>query len=478
MKKNIPTFQFVIDDSEESGVKAISIVGDPAFESSMISFSKEKPRFVALADKKYKQICAGLSLIPDVPIYRVDEIFGEYYGYFSKETIEQIVEKYHQEMNMNKVNLEHNDSKYIDAFMIEDYIVDTPQRAEDLRAKGIDHKNIVGSWYTAFKIKDKNVFESIINGNTGMGFSVEAYLDRFSNQINDKFSKMKKDKKSLLEKIVKIFTNEEDFKENRSSVPELGFDIEWGKPGEPVNQVTVDPNGNEVLAPVGPGEFITDAGTIVVDDSSNLVEVRPVAGQPTGSTAPVASVSGSTETPIVAPSEKLEAYPWDQCISDQQAKGISKEGANKICGWIKNNNSTQKLTDEQIKEILAMPEDSGNTVNAPVTPAPDASPVEPVDPPVSQATLNKTIGELVGTIDGEYWVQAIVENGKVTEVNVSSDTQLLKSQLAEVTKENNELKDKLKEPIGEPILGAPVEKKEWSKMNAYERALQRTREDQ
>ena len=157
MKKNIPTFQFVIDDSEESGVKAISIVGDPAFQSSMITFSKEKPKFVALADKKYKQICAGLSLIPDVPVYRVDEIFGEYYGVFSKETIEKIVEKYHMEMNMNKLNLNHDENSFIDAFMVEDFIVDSEARVADLKLKGIEHPNIMGAWYTAFKIKDKNV---------------------------------------------------------------------------------------------------------------------------------------------------------------------------------------------------------------------------------------------------------------------------------------------------------------------------------
>lgn len=407
MKKNIPTFQFVIDDSEESGVKAISIVGDPAFQSSMITFSKEKPKFIALADKKYKQICAGLSLIPDVPVYRVDEVFGEYYGYFSKETIEKIVEKYHMEMNMNKLNLDHNDQKFIDAFMIEDYIVDTPQLAEHLKAKGIEHPNIMGAWYTAFKIKDPNTFKSIINGESGMGFSVEAYLDRFSIQHN-KFNNMKKDKKTLLEKIIAIFSDEQKFE--RSIVPSLGFEIEWNKPGEPVNKVEVDPNGNEVLSLVGPGEFATDAGTVVVDEASNLVEVRELPTEPTP----------APEVPVEVPMSEEEVVLVDPVIDPS-------------------------MTPEE--EV----------------------PVEVPD--VTPDVKSKTIGELVGTNDGEFWVKVVVEGGVITEAEVSSETDLMKTKLSEVEAENADLKKKLEEPIGDPILEAPKVVKPFSEMSAYEKAL-------
>ena len=93
---------------------------------------------------------------------------------------------------MNKLNLNHDENSFIDAFMVEDFIVDSEARVADLKLKGIEHPNIMGAWYTAFKIKDKNVFESFLNGESGMGFSVEAYLNRFSNQINNKFNKMKK----------------------------------------------------------------------------------------------------------------------------------------------------------------------------------------------------------------------------------------------------------------------------------------------
>jgi hypothetical protein len=481
MKKNIPTFQFVIDDSEESGVKAISIVGDPAFQSSMITFSKEKPKFIALVDKKMKQICAGLSLIPDVPICRIDETFGEYYGYFSKETIEKIVEKYHMEMNMNKLNLGHDKSKYINAFMIEDFIVDTQQRADDLKVKGIEHPNIMGSWYTAFKIKDKNVFESIINGDSSTGFSVEAYLNRFSMQVNNKFNKMKKDKKTLLEKIITIFSDEQDFA--RSLVPALGFDIEWGKPGEPVNKIEVDQNGNEVSSPVGPGEFATDAGTIIVDESSNLTEVRPpapvaAADTPVTDNQSPDNAPASGDTTGMSSEESMKAYPWDTCISDQLKAGYSQTAADKICGWIKANNSNQEdLTEEVLKTLLTEEEMAckkkklADGVMDPSMMDPNAIIDPNAEPQVSPDVKTKTIGDIIGTNDGEYWIKVCVEGGIITEAEVSSETNLMKTKLAEIEAENKDLKKKLEEPIGEPILEAPKVIKPFAEMSAYEKAL-------
>ena len=59
------------------GMKAISIVDKPAIESEYIAFNKaeKKQMYFKVDDKKY--IVAGLALIPDKLIYRVDEATGE-----------------------------------------------------------------------------------------------------------------------------------------------------------------------------------------------------------------------------------------------------------------------------------------------------------------------------------------------------------------------------------------------------------------
>ena len=430
MKKNIPTYEFIIDETLESGVKAISIVSDPAFQSKLIAFAAIKSTFVALADIKGKKrkVC-GLALIPNTPVFRIDDLTGEeYYGFFSAETIEKIVEKFHAENNNNHLNLNHNDNAFVDAILVEDFIVDSQERVEDLKKKGITHENIMGAWSTTYKIKSEEVFNSILNGGSKVGFSVECYLDKIISKLSEQINKsnlkieMKKNNKTLLERIMKIFS-EESFE--RSLVPELAITIEWGSVGEQVNQVVVDEAGNETLAPVGPGEFSTDAGIIVVDEASNLLEVRPLPEQP----EPVLEVAPA---PVVASLE-------DDSI---------------------------KLPEEELVDPVAevspdmMPPD-GTDPNAPPTPDVKA----------------KTIGEIVGTSDGEYYIKVCVEGGIITEAEVSSETNLLKTSLEEVQKENSELKDKLKEPIGEPILAPVPEKKDWNKMSTYERVLERTRKE-
>ena len=485
----LPIFEFIIGDNEEDGVTAISIVDDPAFQSSLVAFGVGKPNFVMLADakgKKRKRICAGLSLIPNVLIYRRDPTIGEYFGYFSAATIEKIVEKYHENMNSNKVNLNHDPDKYIDAFMVSDYIVDSEEKVADLKRMGIEHENIMGAWYTAFKVKDEKVFEQILQGTAKTGFSVEAMLDTYlvqaHNQIIDNKIKteMKKSNKSILDKIIDLFKKE---MLERALVPELGFEIEWTEIGAPVQQVTVDEEGNETLTPVGPGEFKTDTSVIVVDDASNLIEVRELPEEPIEEPAvePEMESDIQSEDNLKLPDEDLADYPWDQCIADQQAAGYTEEQANKICGYIKKKNaSKESLTKELIEQILA-DECEGCKENLQEAPIPEL-PVEEPEAPVVDVK-SKTVGELVGENDGEYWIKVVVESGQVTEAEVSSETDLLKQKLQklenenkDLTEKNKTLEEKMKEPINEPVLQPPVEKKDWNKMSAYERALYQSKQ--
>ena len=470
-EKNLPLFEFVIDDTAEAGVKAVSIVGDPAFGSSLIAFEKEKPRFIALAGKK-KQIVAGFSLIPNVPVYRIDPEAGEYLGFFSKETIEKIVEKYHAEMLSNRVNLEHDSNAYIDAFMVEDYIVDSDLKVQDLAAKGLSHPNALGAWYTAFKIKDEEVFNRIVKSGQGTGFSVEAFLDRVmvnfnqeirNNLINKKVkNKMKKLNKSLKEKILAIFTEEEKFE--RELVPELAFEIEWTEVGAPVSKVIVNENGEETLQPVGQGEFVTEAGVVVVDEQSNLVEVRelpeepeveePVVDEPeveielpevsgtTGTTGTTETMVDEPEVPIVTGqtgttgTTDTMGADMDACVADLIAQGKTEEEAWAIC-----QSSVNGLSD---------------------------------CPECKKKGIEKTVLEVVGTQDGEYTILVKVEGGIVTSATAQSMTDLMFEKDKEITElklKNEQLEEKIKEPIGDPILQPEAPAVDWNKMSAYEKMM-------
>src|SRR5690606_17873906 len=116
--------QFDIDVNEnDQGVKTMSIVDEPAIESNFIFFAKEKPKYVELKANGYKQVVAGLALIPDKDILRFDEAGEPYNAYFTAESIEKIRNKFHKEGLGNNVNVDHNSNKYIDAYLLESFII-------------------------------------------------------------------------------------------------------------------------------------------------------------------------------------------------------------------------------------------------------------------------------------------------------------------------------------------------------------------
>lgn len=211
--------------------------------------------------------------------------------------------------------------------------------------------------------------------------------------------------KKLLNKIIDLF-KANDFE--RALVNELGFEIEWTEVGQPVYKIIVDAEGNETTEPVGQGEFSTEAGIIVVDEASNLVEIRDLP---------------ATEPVVEDPDLNLQ-------LPDEEPK---------------------------IEEV----------VEVPITDLPGGDVIED--------KIEDSIAALVGDVDGEYYIKVVVDEGVVIEASLSSETDLLKKKITGLEKTVQELSDKMKEPISDPVLEPPVVKKEWAKMSAYERALERTR---
>src|SRR5688572_7912580 len=99
-KQIIPIVKFDIDENEPlNGVKVISLVQSPAISSDFIYLNSiGTANYVELAGTKYKQVLAGLALIPDINILRFNSLGEPYYGVFSKEVIEKIRNKFHKEL--------------------------------------------------------------------------------------------------------------------------------------------------------------------------------------------------------------------------------------------------------------------------------------------------------------------------------------------------------------------------------------------
>lgn len=182
--------KYEIDPNDKiTGVKAISLVDAPAIESDFVAFSKEKPQYVELKIEGYKQVVAGLALIPEKDIMRVTPEGEKYLAYFTLDSIEKIRNKFHKELLTSMVNVDHSQQDYIDAYLIESFIIDSPERLADVTAKGIKNP-IMGSWFVAYKIEDAQTFQRVLDGEL-KGFSVEIFVHRMFKAIPSELQEIK-----------------------------------------------------------------------------------------------------------------------------------------------------------------------------------------------------------------------------------------------------------------------------------------------
>tara|TARA_S200002703_G_scaffold157144_1_gene164306 strand:- start:1385 stop:1966 length:582 start_codon:yes stop_codon:yes gene_type:complete len=187
--------ELVIDEeSDEIGVQAISVVNQPAVEVDFIALNKQV--MLKASDEK-KRILTGVALIPSKQIYRYDESIGEYYIYFSKETIEKASQLFLKESNQKNATYEHA-YDFDGGIVVESWIVSDPQM-DKAKHYGFDVPK--GTWMISMKIENEKVWQDVLNGKV-KGFSIEGY---FADKMQLK--KLSKDE-MLLEKIRKIINEE------------------------------------------------------------------------------------------------------------------------------------------------------------------------------------------------------------------------------------------------------------------------------
>lgn len=272
-----PLYKIVIDDSETTGMEAISFVNMPAIESDFLKLNnnKKEPKLIVLEKEgEYKQVLAGLALVPNKVMYRNNDGF-EYYVYFEAQEIEKIRDKFHKSKLTDVVNLQHNSKDVVDAYLIESYIVNSEERLNEVKSQGIDDV-VMGSWYVQYKIEDKEVFKKALDGELN-GFSIEIRGNLIpDNNIN--FNKNNKNN-SIMSKfndlINKFKSVLNEFELETAKIADTERSVTYGEVGEPVYEIKVDEAGVETSEPISEGEYILDNGKIiVVDENSSLVEVK------------------------------------------------------------------------------------------------------------------------------------------------------------------------------------------------------------
>lgn len=155
------------DEQAQTEVNFIALVDRPAIQLNWQSF-KEAPAKFAIDQEK--QIISGPLMVADMPIYRKDDEFGEYYAVFNATTIEKIAIKYYQKGFQSNVNLMHDGDMIVEgATMFESWIVN--RELGKMPMKGYEDVSD-GSWFGSFKVTNDKVWGMVKDGLI-KGFSVE-----------------------------------------------------------------------------------------------------------------------------------------------------------------------------------------------------------------------------------------------------------------------------------------------------------------
>mgnify|MGYP003113440638 CR=1 FL=1 len=191
--------ELFLDDNEESGIEAISIVESPAIESDFIALKSDEVK-LAEVDKE-KKILMGALLIPNKPIYRKTE-GEEYYIYFSKETVLKASQRYLMNGYQGNSTLEHSDNleglTLVESWIVEDEVQDK-SRKYGLNAP-------VGTWMGTIKVNNDDVWNDYVKTGKVKGFSIEGF---FADKIEaQKMSKEEQEADLLLSKITSIVKGE------------------------------------------------------------------------------------------------------------------------------------------------------------------------------------------------------------------------------------------------------------------------------
>ena len=192
------------EEQEESGIEAISIVESPAIESDFVALKGEEVKLAEI--DKEKRILLGALLIPNKPIYRKNEQ-GDYYIFFSKDTISKASQMYLRNGYQNNSTLEHSkDLKgltLVESWIVEDEVQDKS------RKYGLNVP--VGTWMGAVKVNNEEIWNEYVRTNKVKGFSIEGYftdkMESPKEEIKEDMSSQS-DKETLL-KIIEILTDEQ-----------------------------------------------------------------------------------------------------------------------------------------------------------------------------------------------------------------------------------------------------------------------------
>lgn len=189
-------------DGLDSEVYAISVVDMPAIESDFIALSDQKRKPIMLESEE-RRMLYGAVLIPDLPIYRIDETNGfEFEIVFSKSAISQLSQRYMRHLNNGNWTTDHRENAE-GLFTAESWIKESEINDKSI-ALGLPADLPIGTWFIGCKVDNDETWQRVKRGDFH-GFSVESFVSL--DEMNLQSTKNKQDMTEINETFWERLTN-------------------------------------------------------------------------------------------------------------------------------------------------------------------------------------------------------------------------------------------------------------------------------
>lgn len=198
--RQLPVFELKIEDENQDGVFAVSLVDSPAIMREFILQSEEK-QTVKFQAQKEKRTATGALLIPNQLIYRIINN-QECFVFYTAETIEKIRNNFFKNQFTKKVNVEHSAEEVEGVFLIESWLTtDKPGKEFELGLTDLPSGSWVGTYYFDFTAEE--LFTDFVKSGILKGFSIEGLFalsptSTVQIQQEDEYSKLLKELEILL----------------------------------------------------------------------------------------------------------------------------------------------------------------------------------------------------------------------------------------------------------------------------------------
>lgn len=168
MEENI--YELFIDETlDMAGIDAISIVENPAIEEDFIALKASTVELASIDMEK--RILMGAALVPDKKILRRNAE-GEYFIFFSKDTVRRASELFLMNGNQSNSTLEHEVDvqglTVVESWIIEDEYND--------KSRKYNMSLPVGTWMVSVKVNNDEIWNDYVKTGAVKGFSIEGFF--------------------------------------------------------------------------------------------------------------------------------------------------------------------------------------------------------------------------------------------------------------------------------------------------------------